>query len=239
MVQGDLGVTASSGSVSAWQDYSGNNQSATNTGNYPQYSTTAYNINYNPTLNFNNEWLNFADAGLPTGSAGRAIFGVATSLTNSGSGAITGYGNWCNNGAQFVVQVRNTNFYIWNYGGDFNTGDNAFATVNTPVFWYAGGSGGTDYAAVNGAVAATDVLNNLNTSLNFGLIGAGNGCSGGSNWSGDIGELIYFNSLPVSATTKQEVESYLAIKYRGYQRSNIGQCQFKLFKFNRYVYLDK
>ncbi len=228
-IKADAGTstTTDGGVLSTWNDQSGNarNAAAPTTANSPTYyNNSTRNVNFNPVVNFNYasqtaanaSYMNIASNGiLSTGNNPYEVYVVVAPGTGNSSGSAGKFlfaGSGINGFNAFDVRSGNSFNDSWDLN-DLIVG--SVWTSNYPslasfdfnstqrTMFVSGASVGT---RVNGNHVATDVNNAL-------------GCQvipGGTNsefYDGSIAEIItYANTAHVQATRNQ-VESYLAIKY--------------------------
>ncbi|MCX6319444.1 MAG: hypothetical protein NTW29_19360, partial [Bacteroidetes bacterium] len=214
----DMGVTTVSGDVSQWDDQaSGVNATQPSVTNRPSYSTSGnFLVNFNPSLTFGNssapDNLIFSEAGVPTGTATRAIFGVGAGSASSTTGGV------------FVSQGTGVapNFYGLSrtggtpngrlnlYGSTLVTANTIFAN-RVPAVVYGGGPSGSLKLSYNGNPAITN--SSVSNSTPTGSVYIGDYATGLSpSWDGDITEVIYYTAEPTAAD-KQRIDAYLGLKY--------------------------
>ena len=230
------GTPATNGdAVQIWQDQSGNNfdadQSGTS-GSRPVYSTNAADvINGNPVLVFdgNDDYFPISTLNYSPGSSPAAItvYSVLTT-TNAGEGVILSYDR--NEYFRFATDHQNDGgFGLSTTASDGTTDD--FNANGTPeddgVPHILGGrfdpsiAGTNKFLYFDGAVDnSTDAGTTFGTTQDrFGFIGVGSeaaafdGSLGPTNYlEGNLAEVFYYDGALTDAE-RQQVESYLAIKY--------------------------
>ncbi len=211
-----LWLRADDGSVadSLWADYSGNSRDATQAtlANRPPVVSNV--INFNPGLSFNGSTkvMTFPNAGLPTGNSAVTLFAVATnSSADNNCRAMFGYGTAAASTAAMLTQCSSNPTF--DYSGNIQ-GSIAW---NKPTAKIVGGSyqpGSPNVATVydNGRSAGTSNPT-LNIGNGIGYVGDNAvGPGGGNRWNGNISEVVIYNRV-LTATERQQVNSYLALKY--------------------------
>ncbi len=220
-LRGDLGVTSSAGSVSAWADQSGNGHNATQStaGLKPSLVTGVLNSGVQPALSFSgSQYLNLA-ANYADLNNGASIFLVLKPASASLTGNPLSFSNTSNADAVFT-QTVGTQASLTTYAGA--TSSTVVTTTNplstsqyklleaTLVPGTTAGTGtGTIY--VNGAqiVQSSTMQNPANTTRNNCFVGAGVGPA--NIFSGSIAEVLVYNN--VSSSQRALVESYILGKY--------------------------
>ena len=217
-LRGDLGITT--GATFTWADQSGNgrNASQATAGVQPTVTTAATDLmNYNPGIKIvQDNWL-IMNGGLNTaGSTANEIFLVYKKLTGSSDGMVLGTDVPMNRSYFFgsgVVQYGNGGKpttiapgYVTNganifAGKFFSTTDLAQAANGASFFTLSQGASPTAPAAFTTPVA----------------IGAQPSNGGGYNafgYAGNVMEMVGYNAeIDLTGTQRQQVESYLALKY--------------------------
>jgi hypothetical protein len=214
-LRGDLGVTA--GATFTWADQSGNNRfvSQATAADQPVVTTaTADYMNYNPGVKIvADEWL-IMNGGLnAAGTTANEIYLVYKKATGSADGMVIGT-NVPGNRSYFygsgVVQYGNSGKPVTIAPGYVTNGANIFVGK----FFSA-----SDAAqAANGAVfSALTPVNPPATFTTPVAVGAQPSNSGGYNafgYTGNVMELVGYNAeIDLTGTQRQQVESYLALKY--------------------------
>jgi len=200
----------------AWTDESGNNVTVTPV-NSPALSADLLNFNPQVTFNGSNQYYNLTSAAFATGNADRSIYVVSERNTNGGaiynvslglqsSGqASANMGHWANYpGAPFIssnTQQVSSSDGLW--------------LINTPAITNYAVNSAANSLSTNGRdlILALDnsTLNISNASI--GRIGAFATNPAAGYWSGNIAEAIVYNAGHATGTEKQQIESYLALKY--------------------------
>ena len=225
-VEGTAGTstTTDGGTLSTWSDQSGNARNATATGNLPVFqNNSTNNINFNPVVHFtaaSSNYMTMASEGvLATGDNPYEVYAVvaptAANLTSTGkflfagSGLSTGGG--FNGFNAFDVRTGNAFNDTWDVNdllvnNAWTAGYPSLATFNfnstARTIYVAGASAGSITAS-----------NRISTNNNDAI-----GCqiASPSNlefYDGNIAELITYANNALGQATRNQVESYLAIKY--------------------------
>ncbi|MDM8559354.1 choice-of-anchor Q domain-containing protein [Candidatus Parabeggiatoa sp. HSG14] len=211
-LKANVGVTAGM----TWKDQSPNGLQASG-GNQPSIVADA--INFNTALNFNGS-SNFltlnGTTNFPTGSSGRTIIAVATStatgirtlFTYGNNGGLPPAGNSC---ALAVGDIGQNHIF---FDGLLSNGHNASTTWSgTPQIVTATYSGNFGQVFVNGLSKWSKTYSpTWNTTRQIALIGQHNIVGGMQWWTGKIAEIILYNKV-LSAIERQQVNSYLSLKY--------------------------
>ncbi|WP_346985868.1 hypothetical protein [Chryseobacterium sp. POE27] len=206
------------GTTLTWKDQTINADATQSVaGNQPSYNTAGTSLlNFNPSFTFDasqSDFMSFSDAGMANGSKVRSVFGVGrTSVTGGTFEWLTSYGTSVAK-QNFGLMRSENNVLVTSYSNDFYpyNSNNPYAS-NTPVISYGAASAGTIYGTYN-ALPILSGSYNVDTVLNIGRIGTRQ--SGGENWNGVIGEVIYYNTKVHELTDneKQRIDSYLGLKY--------------------------
>ena len=222
-LRSDVGVTESSGSVSQWNDQSGNSNNATqSTGaDQPAFVTGALNSGALGTLTFDGsaEFLN-----LPTDFAnlasGCSIFIVGNSTSSVATGNLLSLGNSSNSDA-VIAQNVGTQAKMFAYNSSTSssvvTTDNPLSTGSYQLLeeiYAPGATNGTSTILVNGTqhVQSTSMVSTLNNTSRSGNV-IGTAIGAGSNFfAGGIAEILVFSN-PLSDSQRAAVESYVLSKY--------------------------
>ena len=214
-LRGDLGVTT--GATFTWADQSGNNRyvSQSTAADQPVVTTaTADYMNYNPGIKVvADEWL-IMNGGLNTaGTTANEVYLVYKMAKGSADGMVLGTevpGNRSYFYGSGVVQYGNSGKPTTIAPGYVTNGANIFVGKFFST---------TDAAqAANGAVFSA--LAPANTPMTFTTpvaVGAQPNNGGGYNafgYTGNVMELVGYNAeIDLTGTQRQQVESYLALKY--------------------------
>lgn len=203
------GVDAQDGQdVEEWHDQSSYARNASKASSAAVYSGEG--LNFNPTLVFTDDNYTALDTGLPSGSADRSIFVVASANSGGwryvlGAGTFGGgngfdFGHNSNNGAVFITShsSQEANTSSWEPYGSARL---AYGAVD-----------GTElYIAVNGSAPSLGSGGSINTVLD-GTLNIGANSGGVETWDGNISEVIFYDRV-VTALERQQINSYLALKY--------------------------
>ncbi|MDR3713844.1 MAG: T9SS type A sorting domain-containing protein [Puia sp.] len=222
-LRGDLGVTP--GTTFTWTDQSGlgRNSTQATTANQPTVTSTAADyMNYNPGIKVvADQWLIMANNFNTAGNTANEIFLVYKKLAGSADGFVLGTetpGNRSYFYGSGVVQYGNSNKPTVIAPGYVTNGPNIFVGK----FFSA-----TDgYQAANGAVFSALTPATAPASFTTPVaIGAQPTNSGGYNafgYTGNIMELVGYNTeIDATLPQRQQIESYLALKY-GITLDSIG-----------------
>ncbi len=209
------GIALNGSTVSGWIDQgpAGNDAVQNTVVSQPAYNSVTNLINFNPSLSFDgsNDLFKTTAPIFGTGNLNYTSFGVV-----NGNSAAGGVRHWLHDGANscsqaigFSVNNGNTLFNV-NWCNDFSGG-----TVSTNKAYIESfardASTSIRMNILNGKTVATSgVLPALNKANGTGTIGADVG--NGQLWSGQIGEIIAYESL-LTALDQQKVNSYLAVKW--------------------------
>ncbi|WP_027383919.1 discoidin domain-containing protein [Epilithonimonas caeni] len=185
--------------------------------NQPAYNVSGTSLlNFNQSFTFNAtapspDFMSFSDAGLAYGDIARSVFGVGrTSVTGGTFEWLTSYGTSGVSGQNFGLMRSGDKVLVTTFGNDFYPyNSNSPYASNTPVLSYGAASVNTIYGTYN-ALPIKSGTYTVNTVLNTGMIGTRQ--SGGENWNGIIGEVVYYNKIP-NSNEKQRIDSYLGLKY--------------------------
>ncbi len=215
--------TTDGNSLTSWKDISSGNQVTQSTALYQPayYNDAANNINYNPVIGFDGtDFLQFTSAtGLPSGSSARTIFVVGTpSTTANANQNMIWFGNTSTRQA-YAIGTSTSQGQVSFYNADITTAS-GFWQAGQPGMLsstYAGGNNGAVNLYANGALQSESGTATLNTTLDYGLIGAGVTQTGNTvyatnPWNGNIAEIIIYPSA-LSAANRLQVMSYLSIRY--------------------------
>jgi len=211
------GVQPSDGSaLSSWVDKSSQVNTATQATGANQPIFKANQINGNGVVQFAPpQFMNGVTSGFSSGSTGRTFFAVINTSSLASVEYFFSYGSTGSNLA-FATSVTTLGRLNLN-----NFGANATATVTTMTtgtnyiveFRYPGGG---NLGTVKEYVNAIDQLVGANANpVNTGLVSSSIGgvfFSGTLRWTGQLGELIMYNSS-LSSTDESAVTSYLSTKW--------------------------
>lgn len=214
-LRGDAGITT--GATFTWADQSGQGRNSVQSTAIDQPTlTTATSdfMNYNPGIKVvADQWLIMANGLNNAGTTANEIFLVYKELAGAGDGMVIGT----------EVPGNRSYFYgsgVVQYG---NSGKPATAApgyvANAPDIFVGKFFSSTDAAqAANGAVfSALAPINAPTTFTTPTAVGAQPNNGGGYNafgYSGNVMELVGYNAeIDLTGTERQQVESYLAIKY--------------------------
>tara|TARA_R110000737_G_scaffold56106_1_gene80177 strand:- start:12686 stop:13471 length:786 start_codon:yes stop_codon:yes gene_type:complete len=196
-------ITESGGLVSAWEDKSGNNNTATQSTGSKQPSVGSSPINGVSAINFNGSDNALTTALTQLSTCSIYILANAQSKGASQDSNVLGAATSYNSGGAFV----STQEY-----GSGNASDVVFYTSSLPVqYRYFNGNQLPFTETFDPAIHYHEVTSATTESLPY-TLGNRNATNSSSGFKGDIGEILIFNSVHDSAT-RQKVEGYLAWKW--------------------------
>ena len=207
------GVIPSNGaSISTWRDKSGNGNNAT-AGTSPLYNSTGANNLGVISFNGSSQFLNTQDLYSNRSFVIFAIVRRQASISTNNA-FLGGSGNSANTNLHLMWRSSNTTLAMGFFANDLDytsfpnyTGNPATEPAYLLVFYY---TPGTRQIYVNGSLAAADT-NSTNLSSYPGPT-FGKYPSGGTFWTGFIGEFITYNAV-LTTIQRQQVEGYLAWKW--------------------------
>lgn len=196
-------------SVVRWDDLSTKARNATPSGSQAVFSDAG--LNYNPTLVFTDDNYTASSSGLPASNADRSIFVVA-SANSGGWRYVLGAGTFgSNNGFDFGHNSSNQSVFITTHNNrEANT--SSWQPYGAARLAYGSVDAGSLYIAVNGS---TPVIGNASggvNTINDGSLNIGANSGSAEAWDGNISEVIMYDRV-VTATERQRINSYLALKY--------------------------
>ncbi|WP_307438338.1 MULTISPECIES: S-layer homology domain-containing protein [unclassified Paenibacillus] len=222
-LRADTGVTTANGTVSAWNDQSGNNRdfSQTDATKQPVYNDGSNRINFNEAVTFDgtNDYLLNANGVL--GSSAYNNFNVFL-MSDLGSGSNSILWEETSGGGRLNVHLPYSGAVYWDAGSQGTERVSASAgTVGPKYIWNfnygingSGDAGQSIYRDGNALVSApsrTIPLTGINHKISFGSQYDTNG-NPVSYYNGQVGELIFYSG-PLTAIDRLKINSYLAIKY--------------------------
>jgi hypothetical protein len=222
-LRSDVGVTSAAGSVSAWQDQSGNSNNATQSigALQPALSNGAINHALLPAVTFSTSQYMSVGPGFANLTSGADIFVVLEAGSATATSVPVAYGNAANSDAIFPEQVaKNAQLNVYN-----STTASSVVTTSNPLSTTAyqlleesfqpgaSPSTGVGTVYVNGAqkiqsTTLVQAMNNITRSAN--TLGAGIGPA--NYFQGGIAEVLFY-SAPLTASQRAAVESYILSKY--------------------------
>ncbi len=186
--------------------------------NQPVFHDNAIdNLNFNPVISFDgtNGFLELPDNIVAAGDDALGFYAVWNSnadnatqrilslgSTTSGSGLALQLGNSGNAGLQLEVAPNNQGLLV-----PYSINTTSLLTANTQAL-----SGNDIMVALAGAAFSTGSVGNTNRSLTNSDNYLGQSPAATERFNGQIAEIIVYNE-PQSASERQRVESYLALKY--------------------------
>lgn len=217
-LRGDLGI--STGATFTWTDQSGNGRSASQSTAAAQptvTSATADYMNYNPGIKLvQNNWL-IMNGGLNTaGTTANEIFLVYKKLTGSSDGMVLGT-DVPNNRSYFygsgVVQFGNSNKPTTIAPGYITNGANIFAGKFFSLTDLAQAANGASFFTLSQG-ASPNPPAAFTTPVAIGVQPSNSGGYNAFGYAGNVMELVGYNAeIDLTGTQRQQVESYLALKY--------------------------
>ncbi|MGE7910626.1 Ig-like domain-containing protein, partial [Lysinibacillus xylanilyticus] len=220
----DKGISVESGQpISEWQDQSSQANHATQNKAtiQPVYRDEAQsNVNFNPTLEFTNKYLNLDVTKLPTGNVPRSIVAVAATNVSTGNHYIISWGNPASAQMMGMLQYSTAMGALSGYGSQFATGANFWQPkVPNELFGTFDGTNGALYSKMQLIGQGTRPWNTANTQARVGSIVYGNS-SPSEPWAGMIADIIVYDRV-LNSTERQQLSSYLSIKY-GYTLTDVS-----------------
>ncbi len=186
--------------------------------NQPVFHDNAIdNLNFNPVVSFDgtNGFLELPDGIVASGDDALGFYAVwntnadnatqrilSLGSTTSGSGLALQLGSSGNAGLQLEVAPNNQGLLV-----PYSINTTALLTANTQAL-----SGNDVMVALAGAAFSTGTVGNTNRSLTSSDNYLGQSPAATERFNGQIAEIIVYNE-PQSASERQRVESYLALKY--------------------------
>ena len=201
-------IIENGGTVSQWNDKSGNgyNVSQGTASNQPTYTASALNSKSVVRFDGNDELTN-GSATVVGGSTNRTVFVVFNSTGGSATSYGVTLGDSTSTGQTFGVSKE----IAVRVNGGYRTWTTAVDSTHAIVTIVLDGTSTTDLSAwKNGSslTASSTGTQTINTAA--GII-IGNGTAGG-NLVGDVAEIIVYNSA-LSTSDRESVESYLSTKW--------------------------
>ncbi|GEM_PF-1160121 len=220
-LKADVGTASSTDGVAAgaWADQSGlsNNASVLGGGAIYRLSGTD-NTNFNPRVDFDgNDSYSITDPSLlPTGSEDRTYFVISRSDNTAGGGeSLFAHGTNVVGESMALTLNGSSNLIALSANG-INRGVSGSTTTDTQLGYYATNTSNSISTAlgVNGLNQTVSILSGTDQTINTGTTTANLGAdiTGATFWEGGLNEILVYNR-EFSATERQRVESYLAIKY--------------------------
>ncbi len=211
--------------VATWNDQSTTDTDATSDGNPPTFKNNSTdNINFNPTLDFDgtNDRLTFGNlANIKSGATNGGDYTlIAVGLRQSGEGYLIGSPGGANNQDLHFGYRSSTVLTLDHYGNGFNFLINAYDNPAQTPFLILGDYDGTNRSLEEIRDGIFSSTTNSNTTDLSGSRAERLGNNSGSYFNGLIAEVIVYDNN-ISATDKDKIYSYLAIKY-GIELDNTG-----------------
>ncbi len=203
---------AASGAV--WSDFSGSGNGATQTETARQATVIPTGVNFNPMLKFDgiNDYLTAPSMFTPTGTNNIQVYAIAATdnLQNQDL-----FGELVSNGQYVHAHVPwSDGILYWDAPYGYRAQGAWGGTLGAPYLWSFLRSPSTMSASRNRILVGTTTaaLNNIAGSNNPFYVGGITPTAQAFN--GKIAELIvYNNSTATSVTQRQQIETYLALKY--------------------------
>lgn len=211
-----LWLRADDGSATgaAWNDASGNGNGAVQTVSDKQASVLPSLINFNPALKFDGSNDHIVSPSLFTGTGVNNVQVYAVTITDIIQNQSV-FGEVVGNAQHIHAHLPYSNGIMYFDAPTGYRAEGAWGgTLGTPYLWSflrspSTMSGNRNRIAVGSYTGAMSNIPGGNNPFN---VGSANG--GGGPFGGKIAELIvYNNSVATSATQRQQIESYLALKY--------------------------
>ncbi|MEW7290753.1 Calx-beta domain-containing protein [Aquimarina sp. 2304DJ70-9] len=204
-LKADVDVTGGA-TVTAWDDQSGVSNNASASGG-AEPDATVNTINFNTSLTFDGTSFFDLSASLGSGNQSYSFFAVANRSSSSG-GTILSQGDLGVNNSDLRFQMGTNT--VDNWVSNLLTTPAPPDNISGMMSSIYNNTSGREIRT-NGGTLATNASTLLN--LDDGIPEIGRTVSTGSgNFNGDIAEVIFYNNT-VDATQRQQIESYLAIKY--------------------------
>ncbi len=198
----------------SWNDFSGNGNGAIQANPARQATVLPTGINFNPALKFNGVNSFLASPSLFTGPGINNVQIYAVAITDAAQNGSM-FGEMVSNGQQIHSHVPWTDGILY-FDAPYNYRIQGAwgGTFGAPYIWTFLRSPSGMSANRNRSVVATfsGALNNIpGSNAQFGI---GAWYDGNGPFNGKIAEMIvYNNSAATTATQRQQIESYLALKY--------------------------
>jgi hypothetical protein len=207
----EVGVTTSTG-VDNWTDQSlfGRNATQATGANQPVYNTTGSKlINYNPSMTTTGNQFLGVTGNIPTVNTN--AFAVARRGVLPGSGYNTLL-RGPSSDHQILIEGPSTYGYFDNSVlPAMKTSGYSMAVGQTALMgFYSRTTGTQGWNSLNGRNGT--VYNSYNEADAGGIFALGN-IQGGSQPYGDMSEIAVYNTAAMTATERQRIESYMALKY--------------------------
>jgi fibronectin-binding autotransporter adhesin len=200
--------------VGLWKDKSGNTRNAqqANPGNQPlRVSNTQSGLT---AMRFSGAQLMNLDLSFLTGSQYTIIAVEGKTAAKGGNNYYMGTAPGATNQAMHLGYRNDTDYTFAQYANDLDYANASLAYTGTQVFrtWTdtLSATGHTIY--LNSAQVASNGNTNPFVAANNGTVGVGFG--GGTEYIGDLAEIVVFNSA-LSASQRTSIESYLSAKWSG------------------------
>ncbi len=214
-VKADAGVTTISGSVSNWNDQSGNSNNFSEATNRPLYNTTTRLVNFNPSISFNGINQELTNSTFAINQSGASIFAIgmmdvissswqsitASGTTSSGSifrvtGSLLHYKRYASNPSQYTLTAPTV------------------LKAATPYLFESHSATGLNNSNlyINGRLDISGTTSVFPTPALFTSIGVKYVEGAEHYFQGSLPEIIYYSSV-LNSTERLRVESYLALKY--------------------------
>jgi hypothetical protein len=205
--------TVDNTAIETWSDNSssGNSAEQPTPANQPLYAHNATdNLNFNPVVKFNGtgNFMNLDVTKLPIGTTARTLIGVGNINNLSGNRYIISWGTNTTSQGMGIASVAGAGQFV---GTANDVASPGFWKLNTPDeltgVWAGAGGAATLYSRTKQLATAAKAWNTGGAAAKIGAY-LGND----QLWSGTIGDVIVY-PVALTATERQRVSSYLAIKY--------------------------
>ncbi len=219
----DSGVTATEGAnITAWSDASGRGNDLTLSVWNPTFywTTTSELYNFNPSIVFSDDQLQSADQvnGIAYGEKGKTVFSVITKSNLTWSGWITALGRDSFNSASFGLYTYGNDVRLASWSND-TAKNNYFTQIDFPYI-LAGSYQNNEIVTSDNALLYGDGVELVSNTKNWTTLMNNNedisiGNSNDNSSDGHDGHIMEVIQYPwvLSTIERQQVESYLAIKY--------------------------
>ena len=214
-LRSDKHVTSSGGTVSEWDDISGSANNATQSISGDRPTLTANAINGLPAVTFASGKFMQIPAGMANFTSGASIFAVVRPTSVVANARILDFGNGSASNNIILDEPASTSnaMLVYNVASSSNVTAASSVTVNNYQLLEAVHNGaGTATLFTNGVQTASGTINNINNILRSNnMIGQASG--GGTNFAGQLAELMVFNR-GVTSLERAQIEGYLFSRYQ-------------------------
>jgi hypothetical protein len=208
-------VTTDGTAINQWDDYSGYDNHATQTGSArPTFENGLTDkLNNKPVVRFDgtDDFLNLGITQFPTGTGARTYIFVTKVGASAGAKSAFHHGNGSNQGIDITFQQTKTAVDVGGHSYGINDGSEEWQITLIDLPANANSDQWDIY--YNGGQTTLQTLNStpqtVNTDTASAFLGKG---SSGNFFQGDFAEVIVYN-MELSEEQRNKVESYLSLKY--------------------------